>query len=436
MPSFTPILIDTVDVGLNSQKQPGNAGAGINAINMVDKIGPIVSGVNQYLVMGPGLFNGVAQVWKSSDGGNTWNKMDAAHAPACRNWCAFYNKATGKFVIAYLLNANVGAIESVNLIGFNTATDLYENVAGNPGASPGQVHAVFTCVQRSDNSVVIFGIDDSGAPGSYKYLIWSGAAWSITAFDVQGTAQTQSVTCCLDSNDRTHILTSTGAGVSYNVNYWNLTAGNVLTGPTVFGWVTASGMAQQFAPRIDVSDALDTLYIGNWRTAAGISQGRIFFGSPRSAPVWNGTFQGTLIGSLPAGTNASAEPYISVGSDGNLYFVGIASTLGTPQVWMFQVPISNNPISGWNLSTPFDPNFSTVPLTAFPTEPTIAVTNKAKLFFNAATGATGITRFFLGLPNPPGKGVVNITGRNPFPRRLPWVVGKPRITEGRHFFVR
>jgi len=49
---------------------------------------------------------------------------------------------------------------------------------------------------------------------------------------------------------------------------------------------------------------------------------------------------------------------------------------------------------------------------------------------------SGIAGFFAVLGPPPGVGSKLLTPPAPFPRRLPWPTGKPRLTEGKHFFMR
>jgi len=392
--AFNIVEIDTVG---QDQQQPMNGGGGPGGVvTLRDVVGPVQVGSNLYVAMSPAVFNGVIQVWKSTDGGATWTAAGASQA--CRNANGHFSSSTGLFTFAFLDNSNAGSNNPVRLVQFDTSTDTMGVPFGGVASQPSE-SAVHSVRVRSTGDIVVVATDSSGANTSYNFSVFSGGAWAVShqGFDITGNGNSKTVSTAIDNANRIHIIVSVSAGAAYNVDYWSLDSTNVITGPIVFGWVTASGMDQSSVPTIAVSDAADTLYIANSRNGTEV---RIFYGTPRSAPVWNGTFQGTLIGTIQAGDVMSSNgANITLGADGNLYIAVLHGPGGAGEfVDEYKTPASSAP-TVWTVTQNIIDEASTNP-------PSISFFSQARihnnpiatqLYFNGAIAGSGITRFLLGL---------------------------------------
>lgn len=391
-----------VDQVNNSFIQPTNVGAGDPGETAIDKDGADrATNGNLYIPLGPGIFAGQFDVYRSTDNGVTWTIPGTNIV--CRCWASHFDAATQKYFFAYQDSINPGANAPILLAQYDIATETMSTIvaAGSPSTT-----GVFSVRVRSNGDIVVFHYDvTAGPPGQYNYSIWNGAAWTTVHFDVQGTAQAKTMSTAIDSNDDIHIIVSFSAGVAYNVNYWHLSHLNVLAGPQQFLWVTAIGMDQRGVPKIAVSNPSDTVFIlndnGNDNTM------RVFFGSPRTAPVFNSLVAGLSIGAT--GGTLSQVPYTYVGPDDVVYCsFNYINSGGNPEVAVFTAPASN-PTGPWtktiwltitNVPVSTNPQISVV---ANAVSPKISVQSKPQLYFNAFVFpfGPGPMRFTMGLQFPP-----------------------------------
>ena len=399
MAQYLPVEIDTVT---QNNLQPSNPGAGPGS-NEVELPGPIKVGSHLYIPLGRQNFNGPFQMWKSVDGGATWNVQGAPIS--CRSWAVDFR--AGIFTIAYL--TNVLGNQAITLIQFDTSTDTYGATFGVGAMS---TSCVMSLRVRSNGDIVVLHDENTGGNAIYWGSIWNGA-WTNKNFDLTGTTEAQSISSCIDSLDNIHILTSFSAGVAYNVHYWRLDTTNTFNGPQAFVWVSASGMGQGAVPNISVSDASDTVYVFQDRNAQTV-QG--FYGSPRSAPVWSSLTTGVQVGTL-AGATIVQSPTTTIGTDG---FVYVTINDNNQFCHVLKAPLSPVPINFSN-DVVLDTTLTSPSLTNTLDHPKIATVGiTPSLYFNAAlSSGPGPLRFLLGT-----KGIPLMT-KSPVrflsvPRPLPW----------------
>lgn len=196
------------------------------------EVGPFEIGGNLYAVLHV-LSSSTVQVWKSTDGGNTWGEQDAAHHPTYSSTSFFATTSGTTIYIAYIATGMV-----IRVIPFDTSTDLW-GTATSDGPVANLMftgsHRPVPMARRSDGSYVVLyhGSTESVMGSSYtrvKYARYSGGSWTSNV-DVAGTGGQVNYdvrTVVLGSSDRVHLIWSDAT--NSDLKHRSLTSGNTLNG--------------------------------------------------------------------------------------------------------------------------------------------------------------------------------------------------------------
>jgi hypothetical protein len=150
------------------------------AVDLTNEAAPIAPELNRFglFQVGANVYQVLFQrasgavfphVYKSTDGGSTWNEMNAAGVPAVSSQGqspAFFNPATG---LIWVLMRNSGAHAVV--ASFNTGTDTW-GAASTPAAGTSPPSGAI--YQQSGGTVVVVGVSGS----AIQYNTFSGGVWA------------------------------------------------------------------------------------------------------------------------------------------------------------------------------------------------------------------------------------------------------------------
>jgi len=227
-----PISIDMVGLGT----QPSS-----NQTQLDSPVyGPWKYNGNLYIVLtpyfpnsGPGLT--IADVWKSTDSGATWNVVDHAHAPSIRTMFASFDDLQ-TISLAYTLYFDGATPVPLKIIPFDLATETW-GVVSVDGPLSGVLGIAITLSQsfsRPDGSLLLNYMRD---PDGELYCVsYSAGAWGApfaldtNTLPIIGALGILNVGTfgSMDSTGRVHYFFSLTGPVSVFYFYQSVTIGNVL----------------------------------------------------------------------------------------------------------------------------------------------------------------------------------------------------------------
>jgi hypothetical protein len=275
--------------------------------------GPFVVGANLYAVLGTSTFTFIS-VWKSTDSGQTWNRLDQGHAPRMDT-----NEEFDCILIGTILNillptiSQDGMTVKLEVITFDTGTDTYGAYIG-----PGTHNATMPRLAQFSNGDLLAAFFDTSLPGP-SFVIFSGGVWgAVTNF-----AASVSITGLVIGPDdiaRLFYYTHGFPAGPVNVFMRSFTQGGVLSGQSaVFSSTYRANQTPTFnsfpVGRIVIwNNKLILPYYGN--PAGSGFQAGVYVGDPYTAPVWTFTLVDTLAW---AGTELDSFAYSFIDSGNNLY---------------------------------------------------------------------------------------------------------------------
>lgn len=404
--------------------------------------------LQQKIGSGGANINGTG-MWSSTDG-TTYTELDSANAPNSDLGTLFYDAPNNQAIIALVQDTFPQSQQTVFLKTFSTLTNTWgANFA--PGGPPAKtvVQHVF---KRPDGTIlVIYDAGNGLAPAGQTRLqanVWNGAAW-VGAFDAgAGSFATDGanlivVTCCAIMDSTTgniHCVYTNGT----HYYYQEILANNTLGTFHVFGALNLRNGA--FGNIILQGNSL---FVGGLDSTA--THNEFFIGTPLSAPVWNTITPANMV--YTAG-HVAGQPIVATNGT-NIY--ALVTFFDPTFVYVgFQIWVSTDGGNTWTLAPlnstePFFYDFTPGQSPIAPNaDPTFGI--GAPIFQAITTPAFGLTWAVLtGVQNTlvggltsyvvnaqiisqPGTGTQKLP--QPYPRKLPWLVGKPRLTEGRHLFVK
>jgi hypothetical protein len=229
-------------------------------------IGPIEHGSALYCALHDKT-NNHAEVWKSSDGGNTWAEQDAANHPSA----ATTNGRRSLSVRKAAVNS-AGSAADVLVVGynpndkslwreFNLSSDTWGTVGVSGGGSQGLNGAglagpLVDVIRRSDGTTVIVATGNTesimGTPYQRVRIDrWSGTTWQAGVIIGDTVATNHNAgTVVLGASDRIHII--------YRIS----------NSTTLLHATFTSGNSLQTAQNIDT-----TVSAGNWFVGLGVLDG-------------------------------------------------------------------------------------------------------------------------------------------------------------------
>ncbi len=249
-------------------------------------------GAQHIVVIGANIYVGVLespngnapfrfQVYKSTNGGNAWTRMDAAHEPTSATSSPYMAVAASDGIYFVWNDSTVLPQGSaLRYARFDPATDTWGPTITTPdGLTSG---AFQTIARRSNGDIVAFyQTQVTGVMGAHDvhFGIFSHAgAWlgdndfHISALDVYPAA------CVAQSDDTIHVLVNPVIA-PYAIKYQTLSPTNVVSGSAAVATITDSmeaGLPQIWNNRL-------IFPYGD----LGATNDHIFVGTPVSAPVWS-----------------------------------------------------------------------------------------------------------------------------------------------------
>jgi len=356
--------------------------------------GPFIVGKNLYVVLATSNFTFLG-IFKSTDNGLTWNRMDQTHAPgiAVGGVQTMFDAILQGTVFTILYGNPIGG--APKLITFDTGTDTY----GSPSVDgPGSASMVRLAVFSNGDLLAVYL--DTSIPGP-AFTIFSAGAWGVENSFVGNVSITGLV---MGPDDIARLFYYTHpAGVTVSMRTFTH-AGVISAQSAVFSSTyraNQEGVFNEFPCGRPViwNGSLILPYYGN-PAGSGVQSG-VYIGTPYTAPVW--TF--TLVDTLGwAATELDSYGYSFIDANNNLYlfwcsidtannisriYYAVNSGAGFGPPVFFYDEIANPPTEG---TIPFGTVVRTLSATLFPTGNFGAVTS-------ATDGCAGFY-LFAGIASP------------------------------------
>jgi hypothetical protein len=360
--------------------------------------GPYAIGLNLYAVLGTSNFTFLS-VWKSTDNGATWNRLDQSHAPRMDT-----NEEFDVILVGTVFNILLPTISedgmNVNLevITFDTGTDTYGAYIG-----PGTQNATMPRLAQFGNGDLLAMYFDTSIPG-VSLAIFSGGVWGApTSFGPGGSIT--GLVIGADDIARLFYFTHTGGGVQVFMR--TFTHGGVLSGQTAV--FTSTYRANQESTYKEFPVGRIVIWNGNLilpyygNPAGSGKQAGIYIGAPYTAPVWTFLLVDTLTW---AGTELDSYAYAFIDSSNNLYLFWCAND---PTNNIGQLYYAVNTGSGFGTPVLYYDLIANPPAPLGPSDPvwgTVTRTLGATLYSNGKFGVIssatdGCAGFYLGPAAPP-----------------------------------
>ena len=155
-----------------------------NPLSQPSSRGPWVYGSSVYTVMGTWDTEGRISVFRSTDWGQTWAKVDDSNAPLDGGGFAYIASATRRGNSLYVLHF-IGPItpRKAAIYEFDLTTNTWAGAAiATGGPSAAAVVTRSSLVSRSDGSFVLVAEVETGSNYNVQYATWSSAGgWSALA---------------------------------------------------------------------------------------------------------------------------------------------------------------------------------------------------------------------------------------------------------------
>lgn len=417
-------LVRITPVG-SQEFQPGNSGISTGAggtVNpaLIDQIGPIDVSGTMFIPMGPRLFSGYVQFFKSSDQGVTWAPDASGVQVACRNWAADWNPTTGLFTVAYLIDANAGAQEQIQVRQYDPSTETW-----GANLSAGKLtQAVLSVRSRSNGDILVGHITGQRVPfigTNYWISILSAGSWTDKAApNITGDLPDigAQLSMSVDSTDVLHILWFYYNGGSTNFYAYNqLSVGNVYKfgsnqSPFVVFKNPAGNIIVNRANNWAAVPFLTDTVAGTQMNLCVITD--LDFPGP-GIPTTNITLPdpGLNFAQTVINNDVFQGPVISTPGDGNIYVIATDQTNVNQQIWQFKGSITD-PTGTYAVSEVLDTTSTEPQLAMGPVWDGLvgAVVNGGfNLFFNGVDNTTGLLGRYSLLPAPPANFTAKITLR-------------------------
>lgn len=404
--------------------------------------------LQQKIGSGGGNINGTG-MWSSTDG-TTYTELDAAHDIPNALGTMFYDAPNNQAIVALVQDTAPPTQQTVFLKTFSTLTNTWgaNFAAGGPLA----VTVVQHVFKRPDGTIlVIYDAGNGHAPAGQTRLqanVWNGAAW-MGAFDAgAGSFATDGAnlivsTCCAIMDPATgnvHLAYTNGTHYYYQ---------EILENNTLGSFHAFGALNLNFGAFGNIIIQGNNLIIGGFDITS--THNEFFIGTPLSAPVWTTVTPANMVYTVGHVAN---QPIVATNGT-NVY--ALVTFFDPTFVYVgFQIWVSTDGGHTWTLAPnngtePFFYDFTPGQSPVAPnTDATFGIT--APIFQAITTPTFGLTWYVLtGVHNTslgtnstyvinaqiisqPGTGIGLFP--NPQPRKLPWIVGRPRKTDGKHLFLR
>jgi hypothetical protein len=271
-------------------------------------MGPFVVGANLYAITAGSNFT-FLNIFKSTDNGVTWNRMDQTHAPriAVGGVQTMFDPLLIGTVFSILYGNSSGGAPKI--ITFDTATDTY----GAPSVDgPGSASMVRLAMFSNGDLLAVYL--DTSVPGP-SFSIYSGGAWGAEVSFIGNVSITGLV---MGADDIARLFYYTHpAGVTVSMRTFTH-AGVIGAQQAVFSSTYRANQESTFnefpVGRIVIWNGnLILPYYGN--PAGSGFQAGIYIGTPYTAPVWTFLLADTLVW---AGTELDSYAYAFIDSGNNL----------------------------------------------------------------------------------------------------------------------
>lgn len=242
-------------------------------------------------------------IFKSTDGGTTWNQMDVANSPVNATGSIFYDVANERLIVGLVQDTFPQTVQPVYLKNFDLTTDLWG--ADYAPAGPNALTRVQHVFKRIDGTILLvydFGPTNPGGTSRLRGSIWSGAAWSasidlgaaLLPFQANGNILVSAT--CADMDPATGDVHLAFFGNAGNLIYQNFKADDTLGQSDQ--WTTAglSFSGNHFGSLAIFNGVIYLPYCSN-----GLVNNAVLIGTPLAAPIWsvvtpaNMAFPGGLI---------------------------------------------------------------------------------------------------------------------------------------------
>lgn len=326
----------------------------------------------------PGIGGGTAQVYKSTDDGNTWTVLDSTHAPPVGNAIAVLD---GNQLIVTAQPFSLVNVAFV-LQNFNLLTETW-GVAYGVGSPT--VNGVFAVFKRPDSSIVVIydtGNPPPGGTSRLRAIIWNGASWSASidlganylGVEATGNINVAATSAVMDPSGRIHAIFTNNGSTPWTAGkilfYQALEITNALG--NFFNFTGIGTTPRSFYNNVIVHQ---NSLIFTIQTIGGFDY---WVGANLANPVWTRHIIGPA-----AGVSQTSGNIVSTGTQ--LVFMGVY-TDGTGNNTFLVLFVSNDNGTTWINLNPSAPYFyyfgggSPVPPTANPAN-SIPVTNNLYILF-------------------------------------------------------
>jgi hypothetical protein len=287
--------------------------------------GPFVVGANLYAITAGSNFT-FLNIFKSTDNGATWIRMDQVHAPriAVGGVQTMFDAVLIGTVFSILYGNPIGGAPVI--ITFDTGTDTYgaPSVDG-PGSASMVRLAVFS------NGDLLASYLDTSVPGP-AFVIFSGGVWGAQVNFIANVSLTGLV---MGADDIARLFYYTHVG-GVQVFMRTFTHAGVISAQTAVFTSTyranMEGVFNEFPCGRPViwNGSLILPYYGN-PTGSGVQAG-VYVGTPFAAPVWTFTLVDTLAW---AGTELDSYAYSLIDGHNNLvlFWCSVDTTLTISQIY-------------------------------------------------------------------------------------------------------
>lgn len=277
--------------------------------------GPMAYSGNLYVLAERTLSGGESgEIWKSTDGGNTWSLLALESSLSSSDWTNYVPCwADGQIVLTFLTNY-------AKLVDFNLATETWGAPYGLTWGASIAFDGQAMLNRLSDGRIIVFYFD---LAGNFCYSLCAAAgAWIttgnilITAGSFSGSISLRKViTTCVDSTDRSHVVIgsqapSGPANTSY-YQYLNVLPTGIATAPFLLPTTPPYGMLSNIFAAPD-----GNLYLGVFGPSSTANTSELWIGTPLTAPVWT---RHVLKDYLSTSYNYPINGWITWAA-GNLYF--------------------------------------------------------------------------------------------------------------------
>lgn len=239
---------------------------------------------------GPGGNNNGTGVYKSTDNGNTWTELDAAHAPVSQGETAvFLDSVNSRLVFAFVTSTFPVTAQPIFLQAFNLLTGLWGSAfaTGGPNATT-VVQFCFQLPNGTIRAIYDFGSSNPGGTSRLRAADWNGTSWSssidigagILPFDATGNILVSDTAAAVDLSGNLHLAftNNTKTVVMYQQVLENGTLGpsNRFTGISFNTSVAVLGTLVVSGNNILISS-----------TSNAFVNNIILLGQGLAAPVWS-----------------------------------------------------------------------------------------------------------------------------------------------------